>query len=74
LGSKSHRTESVYVNGVLHEFKVGGEGLKYQANEVRKCLKAKKLESDIMPHKDSITIATIEDELRKQVGVKYDVD
>jgi len=49
-------------------------GLRYQANEVRKCLKAHKLESDVMPHKDSITIATIEDELRKQVGVVYDVD
>jgi dihydrodiol dehydrogenase / D-xylose 1-dehydrogenase (NADP) len=49
-------------------------GLRYEANEVRKCLKANKLESDIMPHKDSITIATIEDELRKQIGVKYDVD
>jgi dihydrodiol dehydrogenase / D-xylose 1-dehydrogenase (NADP) len=74
LGSYFHGTESVYINGVLHEFKVGGSGLKYEANEVRKCLKAKQLESDIMPHKDSITIATIEDELRKQVGVKFDVD
>ncbi len=77
--------ENVYVNDVLHEFKLpstiipmifgtGTSGLRYQANEVRKCLKAKKLESDIMPHKDSITIATIEDELRKQIGVKYEVD
>jgi dihydrodiol dehydrogenase / D-xylose 1-dehydrogenase (NADP) len=85
LGSSFHGTESVYVNGVLHEFKLpstiipliyghGASGLRYQANEVRKCLKANKLESDIMPHKDSLTIATIEDELRKQIGVKYDVD
>ncbi len=52
----------------------GSSGLRYEANEVRKCIKAGKLESDRMSHKDSITITTIEDELRKQVGVKYDVD
>jgi dihydrodiol dehydrogenase / D-xylose 1-dehydrogenase (NADP) len=74
LGSYFHGTEGVFVNGVFHEFKVGGSGLKYEANEVRKCLKAKQLESDIMPHKDSITIATIEDELRKQLGVQFNVD
>ncbi len=85
MGNSFAATESVYVNDVLHEFKLPStiipmiygnvvSSLRYEANEVRKCLKANKLESDILPHKDSITIATIEDELRKQIGVKYDVD
>jgi len=69
---------------VLHEFKFPStvlpinfgtsSGLRYQANEVRKCIKAAKIESDTLPHKDSIAIATIQDELRRQIGVKYDVD
>jgi hypothetical protein len=42
--------------------------------EVRKCLKARKLESDRMSHKDSVLLATINDEILKQIGVKYDVD
>ncbi len=85
MGSPFNAPNKVYVNDVLHEFPYASTvlplnygkasaGLRYQANEVRNCIKAGKLESDRMPHKDSILIANIEDEIRKQVGVKYDVD
>ncbi len=52
----------------------GAYGLRYKANHVRECLNAGKIESDVMTHNSSILIATIQDQLRKQVGVKFDVD
>ncbi len=76
--------DKVYLNNIPYEFEYPAtavpckswnrSGLRYEAIEVRKCLKAGKLESDRMSHKDSILLATIMDEIRKQVGVKYDVD
>ena len=49
-------------------------GLRFEADEVQRLLVQGKIESDIMPHRDSITIAKIQDELRRQVGVKFDAD
>lgn len=47
---------------------VGTCGMIYQAKECRKCIRAGKLESDDVSHKESIIFARIEDEIRKQVG------
>ncbi|XP_054709563.1 trans-1,2-dihydrobenzene-1,2-diol dehydrogenase-like isoform X1 [Uloborus diversus] len=49
-------------------------GLRYEAVEVTECLKKGKLESSIMPLKDSLMLAEIMDEIRKQIGVAYDED
>lgn len=49
-------------------------GLRYEAEEVRKCIRDGKLESDSVSHNDSLMIANIEDEIRKQLGVKYAED
>lgn len=49
-------------------------GLGYEADEVRKCIRAGKTECDFATHKASITIAHIEDEIRKQIGNKYAED
>lgn len=49
-------------------------GLRYEADEVRKCLRADQLESKLIDHHESIVIARIEDEIRKQLGVKYPED
>ncbi|CAG2178060.1 unnamed protein product, partial [Oppiella nova] len=77
-------SEKVYVNGVAHDFPFPktteflnyGDSLAlgYEAEEVRKCLNEGKIESDKMSHKDSIVMAKIEDEIRRQVGVVFDVD
>ena len=48
-----------------------GNGFNYEAMEVQKCLEAGKLESDIMPHSQTIEIMRIMDTLRNQWGVKY---
>lgn len=49
-------------------------GLIYEADEVRKCVRAGKTECDFVTHNNSLTIARIQDEIRKQVGVKYPED
>lgn len=49
-------------------------GLRYEAEETRQCIRAGKLQSEIASHQDSLKIARIEDELRRQVGVVYPWD
>lgn len=49
-------------------------GLRYEADEVHKCIRDGKSESVFVSHNDSILIAHIEDEIRKQLGVVYPVD
>ncbi|XP_077563923.1 trans-1,2-dihydrobenzene-1,2-diol dehydrogenase-like [Haemaphysalis longicornis] len=46
-------------------------GLRYQAEEVRRCLREGLLESPVMTHRDSALIAEILDEVLKQVGVEH---
>ncbi|KFM81497.1 Trans-1,2-dihydrobenzene-1,2-diol dehydrogenase, partial [Stegodyphus mimosarum] len=53
---------------------INSSGLRYEAIEVRECLKKGALESSIMPLDDSVTLAEIMDEIRRQIGVVYDVD
>lgn len=49
-------------------------GLRYEAEEVRRCIRAKLIQSDSVKHNDSLIIANIEDEIRKQIGVVYEAD
>ncbi|XP_031619181.1 trans-1,2-dihydrobenzene-1,2-diol dehydrogenase-like isoform X2 [Contarinia nasturtii] len=49
-------------------------GLRYEADEVRKCIRANKKESENVTHNESLLIARIEDEIRKQIGVKFSED
>ncbi|NOX89911.1 MAG: Gfo/Idh/MocA family oxidoreductase [Calditrichaeota bacterium] len=48
-----------------------GNGYNYEAEEVVRCLREGKTESDIMPLKDTITIMEIMDALRAQWGFLY---
>ncbi|CAL1276547.1 unnamed protein product [Larinioides sclopetarius] len=49
-------------------------GLRFEAMEVRECLKKGALESEIMPLKDTETMTAISDEIRRQLGVVFDAD
>ena len=74
-----HCCQKVEINGEVHDFEYpkntpemnfpNSRGLRFEADEFRKLLKAGKIESDIMPHCDSLTIANIQDEIRRQLGV-----
>lgn len=46
-------------------------GLKYEAEEVMRCLRAGKKESDLVPHSFSLDLMAIMDEVRNQIGLVY---
>ncbi|XP_071750425.1 trans-1,2-dihydrobenzene-1,2-diol dehydrogenase-like isoform X1 [Centroberyx gerrardi] len=49
-------------------------GMRYEAEEVRQCLLKGLKESPGMTHADSLLLAELEDEARRQVGVEYSQD
>jgi predicted dehydrogenase len=51
-----------------------GRGLRHQAAEVGRCLRAGLLESPVMPLDESLTIMTTLDEIRSQIGLVYPSD
>ncbi|XP_041975480.1 trans-1,2-dihydrobenzene-1,2-diol dehydrogenase-like [Aricia agestis] len=63
----------------LHNLKIpsnfeNSAGLVYEALEVARCIKEDLTESPRMSHRDSLVLAKLMDTVRKQVGVKFDVD
>ena len=48
-----------------------GSGHQYEAEEVVRCLKMGKLESDLMPLDDTIEIIRIMDQIRAQLDIRY---
>lgn len=61
--------------GGKHEFNYqNSAGLRYEAEEVRQCINAGRLQSETVSHDESFIIARIEDEIRKQIGVVYPAD
>jgi hypothetical protein len=51
-----------------------GNGYNYQAAEVMACLRAGKLESEIMPLDESVSIMRTMDEIRAQWGLTYPME
>nr|XP_057945794.1 trans-1,2-dihydrobenzene-1,2-diol dehydrogenase-like isoform X1 [Doryrhamphus excisus] len=49
-------------------------GMRYEAEEVRQCLLKGLKESPVISHADSLLLAEVEDEVRRQVGVVYSQD
>lgn len=49
-------------------------GLRYQAEEVRRCIRTGLIQCSTVSHNESTIIANIEDEIRKQIGVVYPAD
>ncbi|XP_068587071.1 trans-1,2-dihydrobenzene-1,2-diol dehydrogenase [Cebidichthys violaceus] len=49
-------------------------GMRYEAEEVRQCLLKGLKESAVISHADSLLLAEVEDEIRRQVGVVYSQD
>lgn len=51
-----------------------GNGYNYEADEVHRCLRAGKLESDIMPLDETLYLMEAMDEIRAQWGLKYPME
>ncbi|KAI8043799.1 hypothetical protein M5D96_005137 [Drosophila gunungcola] len=48
-------------------------GLRYEAEEVRRCIEKRLLESPKFTHAESLELIAITDEMRRQIGVTYEV-
>lgn len=58
-----------------HEFYYPNScGLRYEAIEIKRCIRAGLTECQTVSHSDSLGIARVEDEIRKQIGVRYEAD
>jgi dihydrodiol dehydrogenase / D-xylose 1-dehydrogenase (NADP) len=51
-----------------------GNGWNYEAVEVMKCLRGGKLESELVPHKESLAMMRTMDLIRAQIGLKYPIE
>lgn len=49
-------------------------GYSHEASEVAECVRAGKLESDVMPLDESVRIMAVMDEIRAQLGMKYPME
>lgn len=49
-------------------------GFRYEAEAVRKNIEAGQLENEIASYSESLQLARIEDEVRRQIGVRYPAD
>ena len=48
-----------------------GEGLRFQVDEVHRCLERGLLESPVMPWRETLGIVEVLDDIRAQIGVRY---
>jgi predicted dehydrogenase len=64
----------VVVNGERIDTAWEGEGLRFQVEEVHRCLAEGATESSVMPLDETVAIARILDEIRAQIGVVYPAD
>lgn len=56
------------------EFPLTGNGYQFEAAEVMRCLRAGKLESNLMPLEETLAIMETLDAIRAQWGLKYPMD
>ena len=56
------------------ELPMSGNGFNYEAAEVMRCIRAGKLESDVMPLDESLALMRTMDEIRAQWGLRYPME
>ncbi|KQC29263.1 Gfo/Idh/MocA family protein [Flagellimonas eckloniae] len=55
----------------IFELPIKGNGFVYEIEEVHKCLKAKKLQSDLWSHQNSLDLSELLDAVRGKAGIKF---
>lgn len=48
--------------------------MRYEAEEYRRCINNNLMECSLVTHEESLRIARIQDEVRRQIGMQFDVD
>ena len=69
-----HCPQWLVVNGERIETAWEGEGLRFQVEEVHRCLAEGLTESPVMPLDETVAIARVLDEIRGLIGVVYPAD
>jgi predicted dehydrogenase len=59
---------------VYHRYDERGQGLRHQAFEVHRCIEQGFIESPRLTHAETLAFSTTMDEIRRQIGVRYDTD
>lgn len=59
------------IREVISEFPGNGKGMYWEADEVARCVRDGKLESETMSWEESLVIMRVMDEIRKQGGLVY---
>ena len=64
---------SIEKEGETHDFELptNGKGYTHEIDEVHHCLRAKKLQSDLWSHQNSMDLIQILDDVRKQTGIVF---
>jgi hypothetical protein len=66
-----HAPLHLVVNGEVIEAGFEGVGLRFQAEEVQRCIAEGRRQSDRMPWSESLRLAETMDAIRRQIGVVY---
>ena len=66
-----HCPQQLVVRGEIVDAGFEGEGLRFQIDEVHRCLAAGAVESATMPLEETLRLATTMDRIRRSVGVRY---
>ncbi|MGA1426182.1 MAG: Gfo/Idh/MocA family protein [Ilumatobacteraceae bacterium] len=57
-----------------HRYDEPGQGLRHQVPEVHRCIESAFIESPRLTHSETLAYARTMDDIRRQLGVRYDVD
>ncbi|TQB68634.1 hypothetical protein MPDQ_003147 [Monascus purpureus] len=71
IPARQEGQETPAVKEVECQFPGNGMGMYWEADEVARCIRDGKLESDTMPWEESIVIMEVMDEVRRQGGLTY---
>jgi len=73
---KTSEVKTTLTSGTViqNSFPILSTGFEYEIREIVNCLTAGKTESDRMPHRFSLMMAEVSDEVRRQGGVVYGAD
>ena len=58
---------------INYPFQWGGHGLRFEIEETIECIRNGKIESELMPHSFSLELIKIIDEVRRQIGLRYEM-
>ena len=71
LAAPVYAPESLALGGTRLELPLAGNGLRFQVEEVHRCLLAGQLQSPGMSWDDSLQLAAVLDEVRSRIGLSY---